>query len=180
MWGGGGGAAGLTYHLDTFHTSWPSTWLRMWHSRVATTGLHHCGEAFQTRTVATRRLVDRRSARASDDVCCQRFEGSGTSFFFLSICRRFKFEAQIWAPTWCQFAQFFFVEYSCLQDRVLQARFASAFIRISSSFTSQSLLIDWLIDWLMDFYYFFFLSFFSFCSLAFSIGFLWVFTLILR
>ncbi len=134
-----------------------------------------CGEAFQTRTVATRRLVDRRSAGANGDVCCERFESSGTSFFFLSICRRFKFEAQIWAPIWCQFAQFFFVEYSYLQGRVLQARFASALIRISSSFTSQSLLTDWLIDC-----FFFFLSFFSSCSLGFSIGFLWVFTLVLR
>jgi len=173
-WGGGGGV-GLTYYLDTCPTSRPSTWLRLWHSRVATTGLQHCGDE------ETCRQAQRGSERASErrGLLPKIWELRTTSFFFLSICRRFKFEAQIWAPTWRQFAQFFFVEYSCLQGRVLQARFASAFIRSAARLLRNHF---WLIDWLIIIITIisFFLSLFSSCSLAFSIGFLWVFTLVLR
>lgn len=134
--------------------------------------------------VATRRLVDRRSAgaseRASDEVCCQRFESSGPlpSSSSLSVVAS-NSKLKIWAPTWRQFAQFFFVEYSCLQGRVLQARFASAFIRSAARLLRNHF---WLIDWLIIIITIisFFLSLFSSCSLAFSIVFLWVFTLVLR
>ncbi len=104
--------------------------------------------------VATRRLVDRRSAgaseRASDEVCCQRFESSGPlpSSSSLSVVAS-NSKLKIWAPTWRQFAQFFFVEYILFAGACLASSICFG-IHSDQQLVYFAITFDLLIDWLFD------------------------------